>query len=108
MIERDLIKAFIDAIYCKPPEKIYETNKIIYNQIDETWSIDLVDMIDYKTSIKKRFRYIFIIIDIFSKFSWCGRLKIKNSQKVTQEFSNIPSTSKRIPNKIASGRGKEF
>ena len=33
--------------------KNYETNKIVYNHIDEIWSIDLADMIDYKTSNNK-------------------------------------------------------
>ena len=42
----DNFKTFIDKIYCKAPEKNYEMKKIIYMHIDETWSIDVVDMID--------------------------------------------------------------
>ena len=48
-------------------EKNYETNKIIYNHIDEIWSIDLADMLVYKISDNKGFRYIFVIIDNSSK-----------------------------------------
>ena len=48
-MKKDLIKVFIDEIYSKPPIKNYPTNKIVYNYIDEIWSIDLADMIDYKT-----------------------------------------------------------
>ena len=33
--------------------KIYPTNKIVYYQIDEIWSIDLADMLDYKYQIIK-------------------------------------------------------
>ena len=44
----DLTRKFFDEIYIKVPKKNYETNKIFYNHIDEIWSIDLVDMIDYK------------------------------------------------------------
>ena len=33
--------------------KNYPTNKKIYNLIDEIWSIDLADMIDYKISKNK-------------------------------------------------------
>ena len=68
MAKKDLIKVFIDEIFSKPPIRIYPTNKIIYNQIDEIWSIELADMIDYKTSNNRRFRYIFIIIDNFSNY----------------------------------------
>ena len=60
MKKRKLTKLFIDEIYSNPPRKIYETNKKIYIQIDGIWSIDLADMIDYKVSNNKRFRYIFL------------------------------------------------
>ena len=42
-----------------PPLKIYPTNKIVYSHIDETSSIDLADMKDYKISNNKSFSYIF-------------------------------------------------
>ena len=108
MIKRYLIKVFNDTIYSKLPTKYYETNKIFYNHIHEIWSIDLADMIDYRTSNNKRFGYIFIIIDNFSRYSWCGPLKFRKSQTITQVISNIPSTSIPIPNKIESDRGKEY
>ena len=50
---RDLSKIFIDEIYSKLSRRNYPTNKIIYNHIDEIWSIDLADMIDYKISNNK-------------------------------------------------------
>ena len=48
MINKDLKKIFVDEICSKPPIKNHPTNKIIYNHIDEIWSIDLADMVDYK------------------------------------------------------------
>ena len=54
-MKKDLAKTFLDEIYSKPPVKNYATNNIIYNHIDEIWSIDLADMIDYKTSNNKSF-----------------------------------------------------
>ena len=76
MKKRDLTKIFIDEIYSSPPKKNYETNKIIYNHIDEIWSIDLADMIHYIITNNKGYRYIFIITDNFSKYIWCIPLKI--------------------------------
>ena len=108
MINKDLIKIFVDEIYSKPPKKNYPTNKIVYNHIDEIWSIDLVDMVAYKTSNNKAFRYIFIIIDNFSKYLWTIPLKNKYSQTITNEFSNILTKSKRKPLKLESDRGSEF
>ena len=108
MINKDSIKIFVDEIYSKPPKKNYPTNKIVYNHIDEIWSIDLADMVDYKTSNNKGFRYIFVIIDNYSKHLWTIPLKNKYSQTITNEFSNILTKSKRKPLKIESDRGSEF
>ena len=106
--KRDLTKNFIDEIYSKPPMRNYPTNKIVYNHIDQIWSIDLADMIDYKISNNQGYRYIFIVIDNFSKYLWAIPLKNKYSQTITNEFSNIITTSKRSPLKLESDRGTEF
>ena len=82
-MKRNLAKIFINEIYSKPPEKNYETNKIVLHHIDENWSIDLADVIDYKVSNNKRFRYIFIINDSFSEYIWAIPLKNKK-RKVRQ------------------------
>ena len=108
MAKRDLTKIFIDEIFSKPPRKNYPTNKIVYNHIDEIWSIDLANFSDYKTSNNKRFRYIIVIFDNFSKYLWAIPLKNIDSQTITNEFSNILTTSKRKPPKIESDRGSEF
>ena len=108
MKKRNLTKTFVDEIYSKPPRRNYPTNKITYNHIDENWSIDLADMIDYKISNNKGFRYIFIIIDNFSKYLFVMPLKNKYGETVTKEFSNILTKSKRKPLKIESDRGSEF
>ena len=107
-MRKDSTKIFIDEIYSKQPRKNYPTNKIIYNHIDEIWSIDLADMIDYKTSNNKGFRDIIIIFNNFSKFLRAIPLKNKYGQTIANEFSNILTTSKRSPLKIESDRRTEF
>ena len=102
MSEKDNIKTFIDEMYSSPPEKNFPTNKIIYNHIDEIWSIDLADFSDKKTSINKGYRYIFFLIDDFCNYLWAIPFKIKYSQTITNEFSNTLRTSKRRPLKLES------
>ena len=108
MSKKNNIKTFIDEIYNTPPKKFYPANKIIYNHIDEMWSINLADMIDYKISNNKGFRYIFIVIDNYSKYLWAKPPKNKYSKTITDECSNILITSKRKLLKIESDRGSEF
>ena len=107
-MKKDLTKIFIDRIYSTPAKKNCPTTKKLYNHIDEIWSVDLADMIDYKISNNKGFRYIFIVIDNFSKYLWAIPLKNKYSQTITNEFSNILIKPKRKPVKIESVRGSEF
>ena len=97
MIKKDLTKIFIDESYSTPPRKNYPTNKIVYNNIDVIWSNESADFSDYNTTNNKGFRYIFIVIDDFSKYLWAIPLKNKYSQNITNEFSNILTTSKRKP-----------
>ena len=108
MINKDLTKTFIDEIYSSAPRKNYPTNKLIYNHTDEIWSIDLADMIDYKISNNKCYRYIFIVIDNFSKYLFAIPLKNKYSQTITNAFSKILTKSKRKPLQLESDRGSEF
>ena len=91
-----------------PSKKNYLTNKILYIRLDEIWSINLADMIDYKTSTNKGKRYIFVILDIFSKYLWAIPLKNKHGKLITQEISNVLTTSNRKPLKIESDRGSEL
>ena len=109
MNNKDINKIFVDEIYSKHPKRNYPTIKITYNHIDEIWSIDLADMIDYKTSNNnKGYRYIVIVIDKFSKYLWAVPLKNKYSQTITNEFSNILTKSKRKPLNLESDTGTEF
>ena len=85
-MNKELIRNFVIEIYSKPPKKNYETNKIVYNHIDETWSIHLAVIIDYKFTNNKGFRYIFVIIDNYSNYLWAIPLKDKYSQAITNDF----------------------
>ena len=41
------IKIFINEIYSKPPKRNYATNKTDVYFIDDTWSLDILDLKDY-------------------------------------------------------------
>ena len=48
MTKKDLLKKFIDEIYSTPPKEKCPSNKIVYNHIEDIWSIDLANFRDYK------------------------------------------------------------
>ena len=102
------IKIFINEIYSKPPKKYYPTNKTDVYHIDDTWSLDILDLKDYVPENDRGYRYVLVTIDNFSKFVWTIPLKNKNAQTIKESFENILLNSKRKPNLIESDRGKEF
>ena len=108
MINKDLIKIFVDEIYSKAPMRNYPTNKTMIKSIDDTWSSDLLDMNDYGIKNNKGYRYILVVIDNFSKFGWTIPLKNKYAQSITDAFSQIIKTSRRKSNLLETDDGKEF
>ena len=72
------------------------------------WSLDILDLKDYGPENNRGYRYVFVIIDNFSKFGWTVPIKNKNAQTIKNSLENILINSKRKPNLIESDRGKEF
>ena len=101
-------KIFIIEIYSKPPKKNYATNKTDVYHIDDIWGLDILDLKDYDPKNKRGYRYVLVIIDIFSKFGWTVPLKNKNAQTIKDSFENILLKSKRKPNLIGIDDGSEF
>ena len=54
------------------------------------------------------YKYIFTVIDFFSKYSWCHPLKNKNSNEIIKFFKDIFKKSKRKQKMIQSDEGSEF
>ena len=102
------IKIFINEIYSKPPKKNYATNKTDVYYIDDIWSLDILDLKDYGSENNRKYRYVLVVIDNFSKYGWTVPLKNKYAQTIKDSFENILISSKRKPNLIESDRGKEF
>ena len=91
------IKIFINEIYSKGPKKYYNTNKTNVYYIDDTWSLDILDLKDYGPENNRNYRYVLVILDNFSKFGWTVPLKNKNAQTIRDSFENILKKFKKIP-----------
>ena len=73
------IKRFIDEIYWKPPKKNYPTNKTDVYYIDDVWSLDILDLKVYGPENNRGYRYVLVVIDIFSlQALWYISLKVIN------------------------------
>ena len=80
----------------KPRKINFTRRKVISNNIDHIWGIDLITMIKYSKQ-NKNYKYILTVIDFFSKYSWCYPLKTKKSEEIINSFKDIFKKSKRKP-----------
>ena len=87
---------------------MYPTNKTIVKSIDDTWSADLLDLLDYGVKNNRSYRYILVVIDNFSKFGWTIPMKNKYASTIKDAFGEILTESKRKPKLNETDDGKEF
>ena len=102
------IKIFISEIYSNGPKKKYNTNKTDVCHIDDIWSLDILDLKDYGPENSRGYRYVSVIIDIFSKYGWTVPIKNKNALTIKDPFENVLICSKRKLGLIEKDRAKEF
>ena len=74
---------------------------------DNMWGVDLADM-QLLSKFNKGFRFLFCVIDIFSKYAWVVSLKDKKGINIVNGFQIILKKSNRKPNKIWVDKGSEF
>lgn len=60
----------------QPARVNYPRRKIVMRDKNETWSVDLIDMINFAKSNKGN-NYILLVIDNLSKFIYCEPIKKK-------------------------------
>ena len=101
-------KIFINEFFSKPPKKKYATNKTDVYHIDDIRSLDFLELKDYGSERNRNYRYVLVVIDIFSKSGWTTPLKNKNAQTKKDSFEKKTISSKRISNLLETDRGKEF
>ena len=89
-------KIFIIEIYSKPPRKNHATKKADVYHIDDIRLLDILELKDYGAENNREYRYVLVIIDIFSKYGWTVPLEIKNAkmQKQKNSFENMAIKSK--------------
>ena len=87
-------------------QKNYPTNKTDLYHNDNISSKDILDLRDYGPENNRRYRYVLVVVDNFSKFGWTAPLKNKNAQTIKDCFENILISSKQKPKIIESDRGK--
>ena len=90
----------------KPIHNKFKRNSFVVSDIDSQWDIDLIDMIQYRDK-NDNFQYIFVAIDILSRFAWTRALKNKTGKNIEAALRSIFHGGRK-PSTIRTDRGSEF
>ena len=91
----------------KPIIRKFKTRKVYCGFKDNIWGADLAD-IQLISKFNKRFRFLFCVIDIFSKYARVFPIKDKKGVNILDAFQRILNNFNRKPNKIWVDKGNEF
>ena len=91
----------------KPKQKRFSRRRIFSPNVNSIWTMDLLDIHQFARH-NKNFRYILVVLDIFSRFAWARPLKNKSGVSVAKALEDIISESESKPHKVWSDRGTEF
>jgi hypothetical protein len=80
---------------------------IVAFHINEIWQIDLFDLSRYETTNKK-YKYMFAVMDVFSRFAYIIPLKNKDIESTTKAMQEVLSYNKTAPNLIMSDNDSSF
>ncbi|CAG2201393.1 unnamed protein product [Mytilus edulis] len=90
----------------RPLRRPQNRTEIVVAGIDDQWSADLMDMVKFSKH-NKEYKYVLVVIDVFSKYLWLRKLKDKKGESVATAFQDIFKTG-RVPNRIRTDMGQEF
>ena len=77
-----------------PVIKKFDRIQILTHYKDECWSIDLIDKF-VLAKYNKNFKFIFTIIDNYTKHVWANPLQDKSRKSTTIAFKKLIEISKR-------------
>ena len=86
----------------------YATRRVVINDIDEIWAIDLVEMPKEWAQDNDGKTLILSVIDCFSKYAWLVIIDNKTAQTIIKAMLGIFTSSGRRPEFIWCDRGSEF
>ena len=83
----------------------FPRRKVLSLRIDDTWACDLIQL-DTLSSYNHGFQYILTVLDLFSRYLWCRKLKQKSTKEMdTAMRSIVEENGGRSPYKMWTDEG---
>ena len=90
----------------KGVKRQFERGRVIVAGIDDQFDADLASLSLYADD-NDGFKYLLVVIDIFSRYAWVEPIKDKTSNQIVNAFNKILSEG-RVPKHLRSDGAKDF
>ena len=87
----------------KPKRQKFQKRRVVSKTVDDIWTADLVEIQAFSRS-NKGYKYLLMIIDVFSKYGWIIPLKSKTGAAVTAAFKEL--FKDKTPTRLWTEKGK--
>ena len=104
-MNNDWSKQLADELH-KPIKRKFKKRRVLSHGVDEIWAADLVDMLKF-SKWNKGYKYLLMVIDVFSKYGWIITLKDKKGESIMNAFKTIFKEGRK-PQYLWVDKGKEF
>lgn len=91
----------------KPVRKNFVRRRFIQKGINDTWQIDLVELIPFH-KLNNGYKYLLVGIDVFSKYAFAEPVKSKSSSDIVKAMKQVLERRNTSPRNIQTDQGKEF
>ena len=89
----------------KPIKRNFTKRRVIAHNVDDIWCSDLVDM-QKLSKWNRGYKYLLMVLDLFSKYGWIVPLKTKTGLEVSKAFESLFFSNK--PKMLWVDKGKEY
>ena len=90
----------------KSVKRKFQQGRVIIAGIDDQFDADLASLV-YYTDDNDRYKYLLVVIDIFSRYAWVQPLIDKTAPEIVNAFDKILSGGQ-IPKKLRTDAAKDF
>ena len=90
----------------KSVKRKFQRGRVIVAGIDDQFDADLASLVYYSDD-NDGYKYLLVVIDIFSHYAWVQPLKDKTAQHIVNAFDKILSGG-RIPKRLRTDAAKDF
>ncbi|KAL6420064.1 hypothetical protein ACFW04_011921 [Cataglyphis niger] len=103
--DKNIEKLLVEELHA-PARRNFIRRRVIVRGYDDLWQANIVEMRPY--SCFNKGHYILTVIDMLSKYAWAVTLKNKSGSETADAIAKIIRDSKRCPQNMQIGMGKEF